>query len=66
MIELRTGIKPEDLPKIKNYFIGLCEDIIDNKLWGISFIINGEHYIIQNQTLADIRGLLDTTFKISN
>jgi hypothetical protein len=46
IIELRTGIKSEDLPKIRNYFLGLCEDIIENSLRGISFVINGEHHII--------------------
>lgn len=41
IIELRTGIKVEDLPKISNYFIGLCDDIISQDLKGISFVING-------------------------
>jgi hypothetical protein len=58
VIELRTGIKVEDLAKIRNYFLGICEDVIENDLRGISFIINGQHHIIKNHNIDEIRDLL--------
>jgi hypothetical protein len=65
VIELRTGIKTEDLPKIKSMFETLCEDIIDKDLRGISFIINGKHHIIKTQNLQSIKELLNETFTIT-
>lgn len=65
VIELRTGIKVEDLSKIRNYFLGLCEDVIENELRGISFIINGQHHIIKNHNIDEIRDLFSQTFTIS-
>ena len=57
VIELRTGIKAEDLPKISNYFLGLCDDILTQDLKGISFVINGEHHPIKDRSIAAIREL---------
>lgn len=65
MIELRTGIRPNDLPKIVNYFLLLSEEIINKEIRGISFIINGQHHPIQNFTIQAIKQLFSETFLIS-
>jgi len=65
VIELRTGIKNEDLPKISNYFLGICDDILGQDLKGISFVINGEQYIVEDKSMAAIKELFEKTFVIS-
>jgi hypothetical protein len=67
VVELRTGIKPEDLSKLRNYFMGLCDEILSQELRGISFIINGKHHPVDPKVTsrAVIADLLRDTFEIT-
>jgi len=47
VLELRSGLSNDCLISLQKHLIDSCEEIIEQQLRGISFIINGEHHAVR-------------------
>jgi hypothetical protein len=65
VLELRTGVTADSLVSIRGHILNSCEEIIDQGLRGISFIVNGEHHILKDLNMPSIKELLTSVMTIT-